>query len=160
MEDLTIDDVLLDATQARVTIRGIPDQPGVAAKVFDQIAAAGIFVDMIIQSCPTQEGAAALSFTVPREQLDQSLKVAQQIAASLGCQDVTSSPAIGKLSVSGVGLRTHTGVGIRMFKALAEAGINVDLINTSEVRLNVIVDDSQGPAGLKKLHDAFADVLR
>ncbi len=160
MEDLTIDDVSLDATQARVTIRGIPDQPGVAAQVFQQIAAAGIFVDMIVQSFPTLEAAATLSFTVPREQLKQAVTVAEQIAKTMACEKVTSSPAINKLSVSGVGLRTHTGVGIRMFKALADAGINVDMINTSEVRLNVIVGGEQGEKGLKKLQEVFADVLR
>jgi aspartate kinase len=160
MEDLTIDDVALDATQARVTIRGIPDQPGVAAKVFQQIAAAGIFVDMIVQSFPTMASAATLSFTVPRDQLKQALAVSEQISKTMACEKVTNSPAISKLSVSGVGLRTHTGVGIRMFKALAEAGINVDMINTSEVRLNVIVGGDQGEKGLKKLQEVFADVLR
>ena len=160
MEDLTIDDIVLDATQARVTIRGIPNKPGVAAHVFEELAGAKIFVDMIIQSCPTPEGSAVLSCTVPREQLDQALAAAKKIAANLACKDVTSSPKICKLSVSGVGLRTHTGVGIRMFKALADAGINVDLINTSEVRLNVIVDGDQGEKGLKKLQEVFADVLR
>jgi aspartate kinase len=160
MEDLTIDAVDLDASQARVTIRGVPDKPGIAAKVFEDIAAAGVFVDMIIQSFPSTEGRASLSFTVPRAQLDQAVSAAKQIAQGLACQEVTSSPKIAKLSVSGVGLRTHTGVAIRMFKALAEAGINVDLINTSEVRVNVIVDDKHGQTGLKKLQEAFADVLR
>ncbi len=160
MEDLTIDDVALDATQARVTIRGIPDKPGVAAQVFQQIAAAGIFVDMIVQSFPTIASAATLSFTVPRDQLKQAVEVSEKISKSMSCEKVTSSPTISKLSVSGVGLRTHTGVGIRMFKALAEAGINVDMINTSEVRLNVIVGGDQGEKGLKKLQEVFADVLR
>jgi aspartate kinase len=160
MEDLTIDAVDLDASQARVTIRGVPDQPGIAAKVFEDIAAAGVFVDMIIQSFPSAEEQATLSFTVPRSQLDQAVAAAKQIATGLACRGVTSSPKIAKLSVSGVGLRTHTGVAARMFKALADAGINVDLINTSEVRVNVIVDDKYAHAGLKKLQEAFADVLR
>jgi aspartate kinase len=160
MEDLTIDDITLDATQARVTIRGVPDSPGIAAKVFEQVAAAGIFVDMIVQSYPTTESLATLSFTVPQEQLEHSLTVAKNIATSLSCRGVTSSPKIGKLTVSGVGLRTHTGVAIRMFRALADAGINLDLINTSEVRVNVVVDGAQAEKGLKQLQAAFADVLR
>jgi aspartate kinase len=160
MEDLTIDEVSLDSTQARVTISGVPDSPGIAAKVFDNVAAAGIFVDMIVQSYPTMESCATLSFTVPQNQLEHSVTVAKKIASDLSCRAVTSSPRIAKLSVSGVGLRTHTGVAIRMFRALAEAGINLDLINTSEVRVNVVVDGAQGEKGLKQLQAAFADVLR
>lgn len=160
MEGLTIDDISLDPSQARVTISGVPDAPGIAAKVFEEIAAAGIFVDMIVQSHPTAGGSAVLSFTVPQKQLTQSVGVAERIAKSLGCKSVTSSPIIAKLSVSGVGLRTHTGVAIRMFRALSEAGINLDLINTSEVRVNVVVDGLQGEKGIKQLQAAFADVRR
>jgi aspartate kinase len=160
MEDLTIDAVDLDATQARVTISGVPNKPGIAAKVFEDVAAAGVFVDMIIQSHPFANGHATLSFTVPQNQLTKAVTAAHKIAQGLGCKGVTSSPAIAKLSVSGVGLRTHTGVAIRMFKALAEAGINLDLINTSEVRVNVVVDGLAGERGLKELQTAFADVLR
>lgn len=160
MEGLTIDDISLDPTQARVSITGVPNTPGIAAKVFEEIAAAGIFVDMIVQSHPSTGGSAVLSFTVPQQQLTQSVTAAEKIAKSLHCQAVTSSPIIAKLSVSGVGLRTHTGVAIRMFKALSEAGINLDLINTSEVRVNVVVDGLQGEKGMKQLQAAFADVMQ
>lgn len=160
MEGLTIDDISLDPTQARVSISGVPNTPGIAAKVFEEIAAVGIFVDMIVQSHPSTGGSAVLSFTVPQKQLTQSVKAAEKIAKSLHCKAVTSSPIIAKLSVSGVGLRTHTGVAIRMFKALSEAGINLDLINTSEVRVNVVVDGLQGEKGMKQLQAAFADVMQ
>jgi aspartate kinase len=160
MEELTIDDVSLDSSQARVTISGVPNKPGIAAKVFEDVAAAGVFVDMIVQSYPADDGHATLSFTVPQNQLSTSVEAAKRISKSLGCQGVTSSPIIAKLSVSGVGLRTHTGVAIRMFKALATAGINVEMINTSEVRVNVVVEGSAGEKGLKQLQAAFADVLR
>ena len=160
MEELTIDGIDLDSSQARVTISGVPDKPGIAAKVFEDVAAAGVFVDMIVQSHPAAAGAAILSFTVPQNQLTKSVEAARRIAQSLGCQAVSSSPIIGKLSVSGVGLRTHVGVAIRMFKALADAGINVEMINTSEVRVNVVVDGAAGEKGLKQLQAAFADVLR
>jgi aspartate kinase len=160
MEDLTIDDISLDGSQARVTISGVPDKPGIAAKVFEDVAAAGIFVDMIVQSHPSKAGAATLSFTVPQNQLTKSVDAAKRIAQSLGCQQVTSSPIIAKLSVSGVGLRTHVGVAIRMFKALSDAGINLEMINTSEVRVNVVVDGAAGEKGLNQLQAAFADVLR
>jgi aspartate kinase len=160
MEELTIDGVDLDNSQARVTISGVPDKPGIAAKVFEDVAAAGVFVDMIVQSHPKAAGAATLSFTVPQNQLTKSVEAARKIAQSLGCQAVSSSPIIAKLSVSGVGLRTHVGVAIRMFKALAEAGINLEMINTSEVRVNVVVEGTAGERGLKQLQAAFADVLR
>ncbi len=160
MEDLTIDDVTLDSSQARVTISGVPDKPGLAAKVFEDVAAAGIFVDMIVQSHPSAAGVATLSFTVPQDQLKKSVEAASRIAQSLGCKQVTSSPNIAKLTVSGVGLRTHVGVAIRMFKALSDAGVNVEMINTSEVRVNVVVDGPSGQRGLTQLQAAFADVLR
>jgi aspartate kinase len=160
MEELTIDDVSLDSSQARVTISGVPDKPGIAAKVFEDVAAAGIFVDMIVQSHPSVASAATLSFTVPQNQLSKSVDAAKRIAQSLGCKQVTSSPIISKLSVSGVGLRTHVGVAIRMFKALSDAGVNVEMINTSEVRVNVVVDGAAGEKGLAQLQTAFADVLR
>jgi aspartate kinase len=160
MEELTIDDVALDASQARVTIAGVPDTPGVAAGVFDQIAAAGVFVDMIVQSVGDENGRASLSFSVPKTQLDKAVDAAKKIATNLSCDGVQFSPDVAKLSVSGVGLRSHTGVAIRMFRALSEAGINVDMVNTSEVRVNVVVDGKSGQRGLKSLEDAFADALR
>jgi aspartate kinase len=160
MEELFIDDVTLDTSQARVTISGVPDTPGVAAHVFEEVAAAGIFVDMIVQNYDGQEGIAALSFTVPQAKLAESVQVAQRLAEEFKCQGVTSSPKVAKLSVSGVGLRSHTGVAIRMFRAMAEAGVNIDMVNTSEVRVNVVVDGGQGETALKQLQAAFADVMR
>lgn len=159
MEELTIDDISLDSSQGRVTIHGLPDQPGVAANVFGQIGAAGIFVDMIVQSFGGH-GEANLSFTVPKEQVEQSVKIAHQLADQFKWKDVTSSPQVAKLSVSGIGLRSHTGVAIRMFHAMSEAGINVAMINTSEVRVNIVVDDVKGDAALARLQEAFSDVLR
>ena len=158
MEDLMIDEVALDDSQARITISQIPDEPGVAAKTFENIAEADIFVDMIIQSFG-HGGRANLSFTVPRDELDRAAEVATSLAEQFGCGEVTSSPQVAKLSVSGVGLRSHVGVAIRMFKALADAAINVEMINTSEVRVNVVVDGAHGQRGLECLQTAFADVL-
>ncbi len=155
MEALTIENIQLDDTQARATISGVPDQPGIAAHVFEQVAAAGIFVDMIVQSI-ARDGKANLSFTVPRKDLERTLEVAGQIAKQLGGENVTHSSHVAKLSVSGIGMRSHTGVAIRMFRALAEEGINVAMINTSEVRVNVVVDGAAGRRGLACLERAFA----
>jgi aspartate kinase len=157
MEELTIDDVRLDETQGRVTIFGVPNEPGVAERVFREIADANIFVDMIVQSYPI-DGTANLSFTVKRADVEPSIAVVQRWSETYPTLRVTSSPHVAKLSVSGIGLRSHTGVAIRMFRALAEASINVAMINTSEVRVNVVVDAEQGVKGLQCLKQAFADV--
>jgi aspartate kinase len=159
MEELWIDDVSLDQSQARVTMMGVPDTPGVAARTFEEVAAAGIFVDMIVQSYG-HESLASLTFTVPADKLAPSVEVARRLADTFQCKGVTSSPSVAKLSVSGVGLRSHTGVAIRMFRALSDRGINVAMINTSEVRVNVVVEGAQGPAALEALTAAMADVRR
>jgi len=101
-----------------------------------------------------------LGFTVPRGSLEQAVAVATKLTETLECGPITSSPRIAMLSVSGIGLRSHTGVAIRMFEALSEAGINVDMINTSEVRVTVVVDGAHGEKALAALGQAFADVQR
>jgi aspartate kinase len=101
-----------------------------------------------------------MSFTVPRSELTKAADVARSIAQSLNCGPVASAPRVAKLSVSGIGMRSHTGVAIRMFRSLAEAGINVEMINTSEVRVNVVIDGDQGAAGLACLQRAFADAQK
>ena len=114
---------------------------------------------MIVQSYNGHDGQASLSFTVPNAKLAASVEVANRLAKTFKCECVTSSPDIAKLSVSGVGLRSHTGVAIRTFSALAKAGINVEMINTSEVRLNVVVDGKRAGEALTRIQQAFADVL-
>ena len=158
MERLRIDKIDLDDSQGRVTIHGVPNAPGVAERVFREIAEAGIFVDMIVQSYPS-DGEANLSFTVPKESIEQSKVVAENLAKDFPSLQVSSSPDVAKLSVSGIGLRSHTGVAIRMFRALSETGINVQMINTSEVRVNVIVDGNDGEKARAALEEVFSDVM-
>jgi len=158
MERLRIDKIDLDDSQGRVTIHGVPNAPGVAERVFREIAEAGIFVDMIVQSYPS-DGEANLSFTVPKEAIEKSKVVAENMAKDFPSLRVSSSPDVAKLSVSGIGLRSHTGVAIRMFRALSETGINVQMINTSEVRVNVIVDGNDGETARAALEQVFADVM-
>ena len=159
MEELFIDDISLDETQGRVTIGGVPDVPGIAAQIFQEVAAAGVFVDMIVQSHGSHADRASLSLTVPRGQVEKAADVGKRLVKQLGCKGVTSCPNIAKLSVIGVGLRSHTGVAIRMFQALAEAGVNVDMVSTSEVQVNVVVDGQHGDKALASLRAAFADAL-
>ena len=153
MEDLAIQDCLLDSSQALVTFIDLPDKPGVAADVFEEVGRAGLFVDMIVQSHP-RNGRAEISFTVPASERDKAIDVAGRIAASRGAQ-VIDVPHVAKLSITGVGIRSHAGVANRLFKPLADAGINIDLVSTSEVRLNVIVGAEYGQQSLEVLRRAF-----
>jgi aspartate kinase len=151
MEDLVIAGVDLDESQARVSLFHVPDRPGYAALVFDAIGKAGVFVDMIVQNV-AMDGDSLLSFTVPRGSADRAVLA----VVEAGIPDVSVEPALAKLSVVGVGMRTHTGVATRMFAALAERCININLINTSEVRINVGTDISRGREALECLRRAFA----
>jgi aspartate kinase len=159
MEELAIDDIELDEAQARITVSGVSDQPGIAATIFEAVARGGIFVDMIVQSFG-REGTAKLSFTVPQDQYDKTLKLLAGLSDKLKCGPISGSAKVAKLSVSGIGLRSHTQVAIRTFRCLAESGINIDLISTSEVRVNVVVDGNQGKQALKCLQTAFADCMQ
>jgi aspartate kinase len=159
MESLMIDDISLDDTQSRITMSKVPNRPGIAAQLFDRVAEAGVFVDMIVQSYASDK-IADITFTMPREQFDGALEVANQVCEDFGCEKVDFKKSIAKLSVSGIGLRSHTGVAIAMFRALAESNINIEAINTSEVRVNVVVDGESGQGGIECLQRAFANSLR
>jgi aspartate kinase len=151
MEDLVIDAVELDESQARIALFHLPDRPGYAARIFRAIAEAGVFVDMIVQNVAI-DGDSLLSFTVPREAADRAALALN----TAGAVEVSVERSLAKLSVVGVGMRTHTGAATRMFAALAERGININLINTSEVRINVGTDIERGREGLECLKRAFA----
>ena len=153
MEDLAIEDCVLDSSQALVTLLDLPDTPGVAADVFAEAGNAGLFVDMIVQSHPRQ-GRAEISFTVPAGDAERATAAARAIAAARGAT-VADVPRVAKLSITGVGIRSHAGVADRLFQPLTEAGINIDLVNTSEVRLNVIVAAEHGERALAVLRRAF-----
>jgi aspartate kinase len=153
MEDLAIEDCLLDSSQALVTFTDLPDTPGVAADVFEEVGRAGLLVDMIVQSHP-RKGRAELSFTVPAASRDKAIDVAGAIARARGAT-VANVPHVAKLSITGVGIRSHAGVADRLFKPLADAGVNIDLVSTSEVRLNVIVAAEHGGTSLAVLRRAF-----
>jgi aspartate kinase len=153
MEDLAVEDCILDASQALVTFVDLPDTPGVAADVFEEVGRAGLFVDMIVQSHP-HGGRAELSFTVPAADRDRATEVARRIATGRG-GTVADVPHVAKLSIMGVGIRSHAGVADRLFKPLADEGINIDLVNTSEVRLDVIVAAEHGEKSLAVLRRAF-----
>ena len=158
MEDLMIDGIKLDKSESRVTVHGIPDTPGLAAEVFEKISAGGVIVDMIVQS-HSIEGEATLTFTVPTESLDKAIEIVTQTAEDQGWSMPTSCAKIAKLMVTGIGMRSHTEVADRMFATLAEQGINVDMISTSEVCVAVAVDAEQGERGLEALRKTFAKAM-
>ena len=153
MEDLAIEDCQLDSSQALVTFTDLADTPGVAADVFEEVGRAGLNVDMIVQSHP-RNGTAEISFTVPAADRDRAIEVVGRIASSRGAK-VVEVPHVSKLSITGVGIRSHAGVADRLFKPLAEQGVNIDLVSTSEVRLNVVVAAEQGEKSLAVLRSAF-----
>jgi len=153
MEDLAIEDCILDCSQALVTLVGLPDTPGVAAEVFAEAGRAGLFIDMIVQSHP-RDGRAEISFTVRAADAARAADVAGAIAAARGAT-MADVPHVAKLSITGVGIRSHAGIADRLFTPLAEAGINIDLVSTSEVRLNVVVAAEQGERSLAVLRQAF-----
>jgi aspartate kinase len=156
MEDIVVSDVLLTTDQGRITVFNLPDQAGICSRVFQAVAAAGIVVDMIVHNL-TGAGRAELSFSVPLGDLSKALKVTEQLICGIDPSPrVVADPDIAKLFVLGVGMRTHTGVARRMFGALAQRGINISMINTSEVRVSVVVDKSRGQEALICLRETFA----
>jgi len=154
MEDIVVSEVRLDADQSRVTIRNIPDQVGVAATIFSAIADAGVMVDLIVQNV-SRDNRSHMSFTVPRRDLEKCLQAVGRVLQKWPEAELRSEETIGKLSVMGIGLRTHTGVGERLFRALADAGVNVGLVSTSETRFSIIVDAEQAEKAAECLRQTF-----
>jgi aspartate kinase len=158
MEKLIIDRIDLDESQSRVTFVGLADTPGLAAQIFDELAEAGVVVDMIVQSVGRQNRA-NITVTVPHEDLEKAIFVAADQADLLGCPAPTHCAKVAKLSVFGVGIKSHTGVAARMFRSLADHGINAEVISSSEVRVNVVVDGRDGHKALAALKKEFADTM-
>lgn len=150
MEDIVVSEIDLDTHQSRVTVRGISDQPGVAAEVFGAVAEGGVMVDMIVQNL-SHDRIADLSFTVPRNDLERCLLLMRELLERWPQAELSFDKDIALLSVMGIGLRSHTGVGEKMFRALADAGVNVQMVNTSETRIGVVV----APENAKKAHEAL-----
>jgi aspartate kinase len=155
MEDIVVSDVLLSTDDGRITIFNLPDRPGNCSNVFQAVAAGGIVVDMIVQNL-SGPGRSQLSFSVPRADLNRALKLTQEAGRAIDPETrVSADGEIAKVQVLGVGMRTHTGVARRMFGALAERDINISMINTSEVRVSVVVDRNRGEEALACLRQAF-----
>ncbi|MGZ4964352.1 MAG: aspartate kinase [Limisphaerales bacterium] len=157
MEGVVIRGVSLDKNQAKVTLIAVPDRPGVAAHVFKAIAEANINVDMIVQNISHNQGAPAtdISFTVDKPELLKAKKVIESIKEKIGFRDVIADEKIGKLSIVGVGMRSNAGVAAKMFETLANNGINIDMISTSEIKISVVIELTKGEQAMRVIHEAF-----
>ncbi len=153
-ERLIITGVAYNKNEARITIKGVPDQPGVAEKVFTPIAGAGIVVDVIIQNTSV-EGITDISFTVPKTDFNKAMNLLGKVAAEIGAKEVLGDPDIAKVSIIGIGMRNHAGVATRMFNTLAREGINIQTINTSEIKISCVIEEKYTELAVRSLHDAF-----
>jgi len=156
MEGVVVRGVALDKNHANITLAHVPDKPGAAARIFNAIGAAAINVDMIVQTASHgASGATDISFTTDKADLLKARKVLDGIRSEVGFKEVIAAESIGKLSIVGVGMRSHTGVAARMFETLAQAGVNIDMISTSEIKISVVIDLAKGEAAMKAVHAAF-----
>lgn len=154
MERLVVSGVTHDKDQARITLKKVPDRPGVAAKIFTPVADAGIVVDMIIQNT-RPGGKTDLTFTVPKANFKQALDMEKKIAEEIGAENVFGDVKIAKVSVIGVGMKDHSGVAATMFSALAKENINIMMISTSEIRISCIIEEKYTELAVRVLHTAF-----
>lgn len=159
MEDVVIRGVSLDKNQAKLTIVAVPDRPGVAAQIFTALAKAAINVDMIVQnvSRTSDQPVTDLSFTVDKADLLKAQKVIEGLRKEVGFRELEANEAIGKLSIVGVGMRSHSGIAAKLFETLAAKGVNIDMISTSEIKVSVVIDISKGEEAAKAVHAAFLE---
>ncbi|MGB4440696.1 MAG: aspartate kinase [Coriobacteriia bacterium] len=154
MEQAIISGVAHDTSEAKITIRDVPDRPGVAATVFTRMAEANVNVDMIIQNV-SEAGTTDISFTTPIADLVRARRAAEVVVAELGAREWLVDESIAKVSLVGAGMKTHPGVAAQMFRALSEAGVNIDLIATSTIRITCVVDGDQVETAVRALHRSF-----
>ncbi len=154
MEKVLVSGVTYNRNEARITLHGVPDKPGVAAKIFGPIAEAGIVVDMIIQTS-RPDGKADMTFTVPKLDYQKALEVVKNVVDELGIEEIEGAEDIAKVSIVGAGMRAHPGVAAKMFKVLAEHGINIQMISTSEIKISCVIDEKYTELAVRALHEAF-----
>ncbi len=154
MEKVVVSGVAYNKNQARVTIKSVPDQPGIASQIFGPISAAGVVVDVIIQNT-AEDGLTDVTFTVTRDDLERTLELAERTALQIGAGEVIGDASIAKVGVIGVGMQNHAGVASQMFRALAGHNINIILITTSEIKISVVIDERYTELAVRVLHEAF-----
>jgi aspartate kinase len=154
MERAAITGVAYNRDEAKITIRGIPDHPGIASAVFGPIADAGLNVDVIVQNV-SEDGTTDITFTVPRSDFRQAMKIVQDVCKQTQGRDVKGDDHVGKVSIIGVGMRSHSGVARKMFETLAGKGINIQMITTSEIKITVVIEEQLVDEAVRSLHTAF-----
>jgi aspartate kinase len=156
MEKQVVNSVTYSRDDAKITLRNVPDIPGVAAKVFGPLADAAVNVDVIVQNISPDNKATDMTFTVPESDLEKTLEVLKEIKKELGGEvEVISSPDVVKISVIGIGMRSHAGVAQTMFQTLSDKGINIQLISTSEIKVSVLIDEDYLELAVRALHSAY-----
>jgi aspartate kinase len=155
MERVVVSGVTYNKDEAKIEVMRVPDVPGVAAKLFKPIADANIVVDMIIQTSSTEKGCADLAFTVPKTDFSRALQIVKESAKQMGGKEVLSDENIAKVSIIGVGMRSHSNVAAQMFSALAGEGINIQMISTSEIKISCVIDSKYTELAVRALHDSF-----
>jgi aspartate kinase len=144
--------VAYNRNEAKISIMGVPDRPGIAAEVFSHISDAHIVVDMIIQNVG-QKGKNDISFTVSKDDFRQALKISEDLSKELGADGVKSNEKIAKVSIVGVGMKTHCGVAAKMFHALAKQGVNIEMISTSEIKISCLIREDDVDKAVRAIHD-------
>lgn len=155
MEKVVVSGVAYDKNQSKITIIGVPDRPGIAARLFDAVASANLVVDMIVQNVSPDGKATDISFTVPRTESRKALEITNKVAAELSAKGVDLREDISKVSIIGVGMRTHSGVAAKMFESLARHNINIMMISTSEIKISCVIDVKYTELAVRVLHDMF-----
>ena len=154
MEKVLVSGVTYNRNEARISLYGVPDKPGVAAKIFGPIAEAGIVVDMIIQT-GRPDGRADMTFTVPKTDYKNTLRLVEKLSSEIGIEKIEGAEDIAKVSIVGAGMRAHPGVAAKMFNVLADHGINIHMISTSEIKISCVIDEKYTELAVRALHEAF-----
>ncbi|MBI3010968.1 MAG: aspartate kinase [Candidatus Omnitrophica bacterium] len=154
MEDIVVSGVTLQRDEAKVTIRDVPDRPGMAAEIFRELAAKGINVDMIVQNV-SREGSTDLSFTVIKSDLPSTLRLSRSVSHRIGAGEVTTDEGVVKLSIVGIGMRSHSGIAAKMFEAMARERINIEMISTSEIKISCVIRKAHAERAMRAVHRAF-----
>jgi aspartate kinase len=154
METVLVSGIAYNKDEAKVSILGVPDQPGIAAQIFSPLGEAGITVDMIIQNV-SRDGKTDLTFTVPKADCKKALKIVEEVAPKINASGVTHNESIAKVSIIGVGMRSHSGIAQTMFETLSREGINIEMISTSEIKVSCVIDSKYTELAVRVLHEAF-----
>jgi aspartate kinase len=154
MEKVLVSGVAYNKNEARITIRRVPDRPGIAAQIFDPVFKSGVVVDMIVQNT-SEDGSTDLTFTVPKADFYKTMKQVSEVAERIGAEKVLGDENIAKVSIIGVGMRSHAGVAQKMFETLARENINITMISTSEIKISVVIEEKYTELAVRVLHTDF-----